>query len=359
MPEVQTGTEFRREQLNPISASWDNVTLRTVLKRIGAVRKVAIVLDRRIDPDQLVQITLADQPLDSAMEDLAQRVDADVVSVGSTYYVGPVEAVSRLRTLIALRSNELFAAEREVSVRRRLALVQTHDFYWNDLDTPTQILRQLVQKYQLEWGNESAIPHDLWASATLAEVNCFEALSLVLIQFDQTFTWEEQAQRITLVPIPEVVEITQVYRLPESKVDTLIQRLREAESGLHYELDGNRLQVRGTVEDQEWVRTLLNPRATARAPQASKPTSLARREFTLRVENVPVQALIEKLEQSGIEVLYDADVLKEAGIDLQERVNINIRKGSADQFFHALCDPLGLEFRFAEEGLSVSLAPKR
>ena len=87
------------------------------------------------------------------------------------------------------------------------------------------------------------------------------------------------------------------------------------------------------------------------------PQPLQQQLFTLKAERVPLIALIKKLEESAINFDYDSDELKKAGVDLEQKVQIDVKKASAKEFFKLLFDPVGLEFQI--DHLTVTLKPKK
>ena len=66
--------------------------------------------------------------------------------------------------------------------------------------------------------------------------------------------------------------------------------------------------------------------------------------------------VFQQLADRGVAVQYDAAALSQAGIDLGKQVNVEVENAAADEFFKAICDPLGL--KFAIDGTTVALTPK-
>ena len=81
-----------------------------------------------------------------------------------------------------------------------------------------------------------------------------------------------------------------------------------------------------------------------------------RRQFTLKIKDVSARDLMTELEKSGVMFEFDPDVLAAARIDLNQFVALDVRKLTADEFFHALFDPLGVQFTM--DGLTVKLRAK-
>ncbi len=357
MPELLVDEEFQRELELTISATWDNVGLRAIARRMTDNRRISIILDRRLDPSSEVPIDVNNQTVRAVLEQIAARVSARPSFLTSTVYMGPDESAAKLRTLIALRTNELFDETLRIPRGRRFDLDRPQTLRWNDLDRPVDLVRTIAEAYSLEVSGLDLVPHDLWASATLPAVNAIEALSLILIQFDLTFAWSEGAGGIRIVPAPRQVYLERTYSVRRRALAETAERLRSRFPELRAETRRNRLFVRGTLEQHEAVDALLNPkRRTARGDHPAGSTALSQQEFSFRVQGRPARAIFQKLEDTGVKLEYDATALAAAGIDLDKLIDMNVKNVSADEFFQTLCDPLGLKFSI--DGATVRLQPK-
>jgi hypothetical protein len=360
VPKLLIGKPFEEVLDNKLTASWTNVPMRGILQRISANYEISILLDRRLDPSRELQIDLDTQPLAAAVHQIAERQQGSTSVVGNTIYVGPTPSAARLRTLVQLRADELFALESDAAQGRKFKLADRRTIHWNDLDEPADILSHIVQLYELRVEGGERIPHDLWAGATLPSVNAFEALSLVLVQFDLTFAWIDDARGIRLQPIPDDVSLTRSYTPRGRPLRTPLQQWQEAFPGLRGEVVGGAIVVRGRLEQHEALADSLRPASSQRRvprPATTGPAPLERRQFTLKIENVPARALIERLEMSDIVFKYDARELAAAGIDLNKTISLDVTKAPPDEFFHAVLDQLGLEFTI--DNLTVTMKPKR
>jgi len=352
-----TGDAFEETLSLPISAAWRNVSVREVMTKIAEQREVSLLLDRRIDPSRILELEAADQPLLHVLDELAATSRAVALPLASTVYIGPPAAAERLKTLIALRSDELQGSASGVSAARRRELFERQTLSWNDLDRPIDILQQIAGRHRIELRGTEQIPHDLWAGATLPEVTLCEALSLILIQFDLTFAWEKGAAAVTLLPAPAEVVLERTYTLTAAQRREGAARWTTAVEGMDVRLEGNRLVARGSLEQHEQLVGKLDPSKAPRAkPMTDAPVTLDRREFTLRIRDVPARALMRELEKAGIVFRYDAQALAEKNIDLDQRIEVSVMKVRAEEFFTAVFKPLGL--RFEIDGVTVTLIPE-
>ena len=205
IPRLNTASRFKKELENPLTFSWKYLQLRDVLKTISDNFQISILLDRRIDPDQKLDGELKAIPLQKGLESIANQASAEVQVVANTVYIGPSRSADLLQKLIRLRTAELVALSKEKSFpkRRHRELARRNTLHWNDLDRPAGIIEQISRRYKLEVKGLDRVPHDLWTHATLPAINSYEALTLVLTQFDLTFQWNNDASAIQIVPLPK------------------------------------------------------------------------------------------------------------------------------------------------------------
>src|SRR5437762_2517112 len=84
----KTGAAFTRQLHEIVGVSWQDRALRDGLDRLSSAYGVAIFLDRRIDPDQHVDFTARDFPLDDLLMQLAATAHAETAVIGSVVHTG-------------------------------------------------------------------------------------------------------------------------------------------------------------------------------------------------------------------------------------------------------------------------------
>ncbi len=85
-------------------------------------------------------------------------------------------------------------------------------------------------------------------------------------------------------------------------------------------------------------------------------TSLERQSFRLQAQGVSLRDLFEELSKQGLTIQYNAGELQKAGIDLGQKVSVDLPQLPAPQFFNRLLEPYRLTFRF--EHAAVVIQPK-
>lgn len=356
-PEFRVARELDAELDGRISATWRGVGLRRVLRQIGRDRNIAILLDRRIDPMQELLLNIEDQTLRECLARLAEHVDAVLAVAGNTVCIGPAESAGKLRTLIRLRAGELLDDAAGIPERRQFDLLREHTLRWDDFTRPGDLLQQVAAHYDLAVEGLELVPHDLWAAGTLPRDDASTLLSLVLFQFDLTFEWTDGGAGIRLVPIPDVVSLEGRYRPRAMTVADAVALLNREMPGLFVEVDGQHVRIRGTLERLEAAEAIIRP-APVRRRRVPRSTSLPLRfrQFTIRRQRVRFSTLLKSLEQKGVVFEYDAAKLAAAGVDLNQLIEIEANRSSADELMRMVCEPVGLNFTI--DGLKVTLTPK-
>src|SRR5438477_7523947 len=78
-----TGKTFETAIARPISATWENVDLRTVTRRVSGQLKVSVLVDRRLDPShEIAMQAAAERPID-VLNRVAAPLDAHTSVVGN------------------------------------------------------------------------------------------------------------------------------------------------------------------------------------------------------------------------------------------------------------------------------------
>src|SRR5579871_4737503 len=84
-----TGDALQHALAQKVGITWSNITLRQALASVAKTQHIAVLLDRRVDPDQKVELTFENIPLEEALERIASRVKIGVTILDGVAYFGP------------------------------------------------------------------------------------------------------------------------------------------------------------------------------------------------------------------------------------------------------------------------------
>lgn len=330
---------------------WSEAPIRGAVRSLSTTHRVAVLIDRRVDPDRKLELTLAHLTLQEVLRQLAEQQGQEISVLGPVVYLGPPEAASRLRTLSALRHEEVRAAGPLVA-RRFLAAERLR---WPDFAAPRDLLSQLAGTAGFEIAGLEQVPHDLWAEADLPALSLIDRLTLIAIQFDLTFEIGPEGRQVRLVPIPEDVAVEREYPAGRDP-----QRSAQAWASLaphsRVRVAGDRIVVRGPVEDQEAIAAARRPRASS--PPKPSPRKPPESRFTVTGAKGPLGHLLKELAAKlQLELRIDEEALEEAGISLNDQVSFRVTNGTIDELLDAVLAPAGCAFR--REGNVVKVFPAR
>jgi hypothetical protein len=191
-----TGAELQKRLAQPVSIVWQNNPLRNALAGVSRSQRVAILLDRRADPGQKLDLKLTDTPLHSVLQTIADRCGLEVTRLKDVVYFGPPAAAAQLRPL----SDEFAQAARRLPKTAQRKFFLSRSMAWEDLSTPRDLLTELARQNDLELVGLDRVPHDLWAAADLSPMTLVDRLSLIAVQFDLGFQIGSNGRRLELVP---------------------------------------------------------------------------------------------------------------------------------------------------------------
>lgn len=340
-----TGPALRQQLAQPVKLAWTDVPLRKGLADLSRSQRVAILLDRRVDPGTLLGESLQDVPLEIALERLARSQQLGVSWYGPLVYLGPPTAAHRLRTLAALRTSDA----KSLPTKRRLPFTRQQPWRWEDFVTPRELIESLAAEAKIELSGTEQIPHDLWAAADLPPLSWVERLTLIANEFDLTFEFDSDGGRVTLIETPSQVTLERSYAAGKDP-QRLLKKWAQAAPNAQLEAAGEKIIVRGTVEDHE----MINGKS-----QAAKPAAGGTEVYTLAVRDQPLGPVLKELGQRlALQLHIDEPALKAADISLDRRVSFSVDKVSLDELFQAALEPAGLMFRRRDKTLDIYPAPK-
>lgn len=345
-----TGQDFEQRLQDPGLASFSGQPLRSVLQQIEQSYQLACFRDRRIDSDQIVELSGGPGNIRRLLGAIAEASGAAVSLPGNVVYLGPNSKARLLRTLIQQRTIDV----RRVLRTKTSAWEKQRTFDWPILTQPRELALSLAESVGVKIANPELIEHDLWAAETLPELTPVEMLSVLLIGFDLTFVLSEDGKTITLVSLPDAKDlmVSQSYTL---KNELSISDLLRVAPAIDVNQSGRRVLVKGMLEDHELIRALLSGKL--KPDERGELIPLEHRRFEKIKIVAPASDVIKNLANSGIRVVYDADTLRQHGIDLQQLVKIDVKEEiSPEEFFATLFGPLGLECELS--GITVRLKPK-
>jgi hypothetical protein len=293
--EWRTGAELQKQLTARISIQWKEAELRPRLESLSADQRVAVFLDRRIDPSQKFDFARTGVTLEDLFGEVAGAAQAAREKVGSVIYIGPPPTAAAL-------AKALLQRRKDVSRRGSLGRARPQPLRWDELAEPRQLLDDIARQHQLTIVNPEAVPHDLWPAADLPPLSLAEQLTLLLAGFDLTFEVSSDGRQLRFVPLSIDAIAAPVSRRPGGKA-------------------------------------------------AAKESSPGNTSYTLTVTNESAGAVVSKVaERLGRQLQCSASVREK----LATKVNLKVSDASLDELMDKTLTPLGLAYRLTEETLEVA-----
>lgn len=338
----RTGTGLPTQLRASVDFVWRKVPLRDGLMGLGQSQRVAIFLDRRVDPGQTVDFSVRGAPLQDALRQLASELKLGVGDAGPVIYFGPDHVASKLQALIDERRQQL--AEFPPTIRNRL--LQRRAWQWPMLAEPRELLRQLAAEVDCPIEGLDRVPHDLWPEMELPAMTFGERLSLVAAGFDMSFEFVDGGRAARLVPIPERIVLRRAYPASSWTEDVLPQ--------VSQRFPAARITYRGqtvVVEGAPELHTLIRAHLTARS-RSSQTDAIDRKRFTLRLANRSAQSLLQRVAQDlSLTIKADPGTARR----LSDLISVEVTDATLDQLLTAALQPLGLTHEIRDRVLFVKM----
>jgi hypothetical protein len=330
-----TGARVQQQLAAPLSVAWQGTPLGRALAALAESQQVAIVRDRRIDPDREITLAINAEPLGQAFERIAGHLKIGYCQLGPVAYLGPASVTSRLRTLAALRLEEARALPADA--RARMTLLKS--WHWKMLAEPRALVADLAAEAKVEIVNADRIPHDLWPETDLPLLSWVDRLSLVAAQFGLTFRFSDEGRRVELVDIPDEVLLTRAYAGGKNPRG-LARRWQRDLPAAKIEVEGPEVKVLASLEDHDQIQRRLSGTPTR------KTTVKAGKElYQLAVENTALDQLVDELTQRlGLQFHWDRDATTAEGIAANQLVSVKIENADLDALLEAVFANTGLKF---------------
>jgi hypothetical protein len=346
-----SGVELQKQLRQPVSASWSRDPLATLLRNLALSQHVCIVLDRRVDPGFPLDLSVEEEPLAETLRRIADERNLGVSVLDSVVYVGPAPVAAQLRTISALKHEDL----KGLPPARLRALQERKDWHWEDLATPRDLLAELAQQKSLQVEGAEQMPHDLWRGYELPPLAWTDRLLLLLVQFDLDFQLSADGKTLTVIPLAAHARISRSYPA-HGQATELADKWRRQLPEADVTTKGDRVVVLARVEDHERIDP-SQPASTGKTANTGKPikNKAGKQVFQLAVDKTPVRQLLAQLgPKLGLTFEFDEEVLRKAGRSLDDLVSFSVREASLDELLTAALTPAGLKFERHERRVSIS-----
>ncbi|MEI6240367.1 MAG: hypothetical protein WCR51_08250 [Planctomycetia bacterium] len=296
----------------PVTASWTGLPLRQVAARLSEIGGVAVVIDRRLDPDTSITLDASGEPLADVLDRVAAAARADVAM-----YAGHVRLVHHGAGAAALAAAERLRSTELEALGKRLDAGADTAWSWPDGAVPRDLVATAASQAGIVIEGLDELPHDHFPAASLPPLALADRLDLLLAHFDRRIAWQPRRGQRAGMPVFSIVALPAAATEP--------------------------------------------PAARQRPPRRRDPPRPAREPgstYTLTVA-APLDELLSTLARRfGLTLELDRAALARAGVAPAEIVRLELKAATREQLLDAICAPRALVWRIEGDTLSVSAASR-
>jgi hypothetical protein len=354
-----TGDAFQRQLDAVVGVGWSDLSLRHMAGRLTDRWQLAVFLDRRVDPDQMVRFEAARQSLRETLQQLADSLDLEVQFWDGLIYIGPPGVAGRVLTAAELKGEEIrrWGGEEGRAARAREPL------RWERLAEPRGLVKSLALSASWSVENLEAIPHDLWWENQLPPLPWSHRMTLLLAGFELTFERSSDPNSLRIVPLPTELELERRYPLG-GRDAAVIRQLQDMFPEAEFRRVGNQVHVRGSATAHAETGRMLRgevsggtagigrterPGRAGETGRAGDQRALDELRFTLRATN-RVEAILQAIvQQTELQLDLPADATEL----LQARVTIEVEDARLEELLDHLIRRQGWTYELQERELKI------
>ena len=308
-----TGPKLQKRLTEPIDVYWSDTPLRSAIEGLARARRVAVLIDRRIDPSRELTLSLRGVPLQSALHRIAAELRLGLARVGDVFYLCPASSADRLQSV----RTELRDAVRQLPKPVQRKFFARRGIAWPDLAEPRELLERLCGRNGLTIDRLEPLPHDLWAAADLPPLPLVDRLTLIAFQFDLACKIDADGKRLSLSPLPNDSRDAAAQSIPDDGATRHREKQPPAKSPVDLEL----LRIDRLAVNEQPLGAILN--------------HLAKRLY--------------------LQLRIDREAIAAAGASLDQRVSVSVANATLDELLDKLLRDTGLTFR--RDGRKIEIVP--
>lgn len=336
-----TGSKLQDQLRKPISVSWSGVSYRDSLMNLARSQQVAVFLDRRVDPDQVVEFSAENIPVGEIFYQIADRTNCGICWLDDVAYVGPKVAVARL---VVYRERLLQQTNRfPEGMRKRLR--KTGKFDCPRLSEPGELLAASLGELGIELHGQK-LPHDLWPGYSLDSVRAIDRLIMLSYGFDRLPDFEN-SRSMKLVELPEI-DNSQLKLLVNKTIrPTVLAKLEHRFPKVQFEMNRNTLTFNSDPE------TLYEIQRAVKSMEFGDGAGVVSPNGVQVVTLNSTYALKDVLGTAAnkLSVTFQADpALRDI---LVKRVTINVTQVTYEELIQEALKGTGLEYKLDDKTLTI------
>lgn len=328
---------------SPIFVNWQQVPLHSQLHALSRNLQIAILLDRRVDPSQLVDRQDRDLTFEQFLWALAAKEKLAVCQVGDLFYLGPEDTALALPEDLKVLNEQL--AGKDLPNKLKQKLTEKIDITVSQPFEPSKWLAEDAARAALPLLNLEEFPMDWWAPLDWPTMPRFQAYALFAASFGLSLQIEEAGLRFVKTQLPAA--LSRDYPWNASQNLTLAE-LRLQHSRLTLDLVKDKLTASGPATAFGTLERQLG------SQPRSAPKESGERRFTLNKTKAPRGSILATIaQQLGLKLLFP----EEARSALSERIEVDVQQVTLQELMDKVLADTSLSYEIVEGEFRILKKP--
>ncbi len=352
--EWRMGADLERHLEQPVSLTWTDAPLRQQLIRFSQKERIAVFIDRRIDPNQVVTIIQSDLTFDQILWNVADQIGLGVCRLGNLFYIGPPEHTSQL----AVHWQQMKSDSSRLKAKSKTDWSKAMPVKWPVATAPGNELQRLSRENQFRITRSEAIqigtsetdlPHDQWQALDLPKLPIDEQVALLVVGFGLWFEWNDSGDQIEIVPFAAMDRGERIWNLPSRNNlrdvgKDIVPELRRAFSDCKFTLSGRKLTGTGSPDQLAQVeRKLVQAKSVGKSSSNTK-------TYSLETRATRKQILTAITDQSQLQLVAGSNLNER----LEEWIDLSVKDVSLQQLIAETLKGTSIRFEIVNGRLVLS-----
>ena len=351
---LHSGKSLNEVLAAPVSVAATNIRLNEQLVRLQRDWRIAIVRDRRTDPNRLISVKTNSLSRVQVLDEVSREVPStSLTRAADLLFFGPDESAHRLPILMAWHRKELKTLSSRMPAASVRKLFATRPLEWKRLANPRELLMEQARLADVTILNPDAVPWDVWDAHSLLSLSFAESAALILHQFDLALTIEADSISCRIVSCDDLPAFEHRHQFNRPLRAKLEEQLSDEMPTLKPAWSQSSLTVTTSLKDHANIGAIVfDATLNAMASDSPMPSgSLLTRQFTLGKTQATVSDLIKAFREQGIDISVDDEASDAAQQTLQRvvRREAMTARQSGSEFFHSLFDDYFSEIELLDD----------
>jgi len=330
-----TGRQLRAALDERTSITVTGSNLSSILSQISQDARIAVLLDRRIDPGTPLHTETGFAPrLQVLKKILPAEPEMDVQVSDRVVLIGPAASVRQFPVLLDWNDRAVREAGSQLTASELRRLAAPQPVQIPKLSEPRLLVTSSLDGNGLTLSNPEMIPHDVWGAVDLPDLPLPELLTVILIQFDLALQAGSRPGELTVTGVESLPAFDRRYVVGRKLRQRAQEEIDRLASGLDVRWSGGTATVSASV-DQHAMLELLLAQLRNGTTGGGDPDfiPITQRTFTLKVERASVELLVRSFRQQGIPIQIEGESDPSVQALMQRPVELDVVTEPADSFF--------------------------